>query len=370
MRVRLTEEFVKGLKFTGKELRIADESQPGFYVRVTSDSRTFVAQASVNGKTRGPKAIGRYEDGMPVEEARRRAMLEIASWRTGANFQLPSAGAATLRTAWTEYQQQPGVKGGRKVERTQSTLESYEYVLNRHTPADWWDKPLSFITKPMVNARHEEIGRDAGNPTANQWLRYVRAIYRRYDENHESANLPKSPCTGVKFFRVLPRKTIVKWEDLPDWWAAVESCSPIRRDCWKMLLLTGLRSNACSELRWEEIDLNAATLTVPAERMKAGEDFTLPLSRYVDLLRQRKADNAKDLGADDRGFVFPTVDRAGKVRAIRDISQQGYNAEGEKIRLLPGPQVLLCANCHRMVHRRRLQCLSMSYAKPSRHRVA
>ena len=60
------------------------------------------------------------------------------------------------------------------------------------------------------------------------------------------------------------------------------------------------------------------------------------------MLTQRKADNAKDFGGDDCGFVFPTTDRAGEVRAIENISQQGYDGKGNKIRLLPGPQVLRC----------------------------
>jgi integrase len=333
MKVRLTDEFVKGLEFSGKEQRFADETQTGFYVRLTSDSKTFVAQASVDGKTKGPKSIGRYEDGMPVAEARRLAALQIAAWRTNANVQMPTPGAATLRVAFDAYlANNIGVKGGKKVTRKESTNDNYRYMM---------DKPLSFITRQMVDAQHSSVGDTSGHATANLWVRYLRAIYKRFDKTNQQLNLPKNPCEGIDFFPLAPRDKVIQWDGLRTLWDAIESCSPIRRDCWQMLLLSGLRSNACSQLKWKEIDFENGTLTVPAVRMKAGKDFTLPLSRYVvDMLMQRKADNAKDFGGDDCGFVFPTTDKTGNVRAIRDIQEQGYDAEGNKIRLLPGPQVL------------------------------
>jgi hypothetical protein len=56
------------------------------------------------------------------------------------------------------------------------------------------------------------------------------------------------------------------------------------------------------------------------------------------MLKQRKADNAKDFGGDDCGFVFPTTDRQGNVRAIENIREQGYDGKGEKVCVLPCAQ--------------------------------
>ena len=114
MRIRLTEDVVKGLTFAGKEQRIADTEQTGFYVRVTKNARTFVAQASVGGKTEGPKNIGTFDAGMPVAEARRLAALQIAAWRTGANVTMPAPGVATLRVAFEEHLALPGAKNGKR----------------------------------------------------------------------------------------------------------------------------------------------------------------------------------------------------------------------------------------------------------------
>jgi hypothetical protein len=201
----------------------------------------------------------------------------------------------------------------------------------------------------MVDEQHTLLGEGdekrkiepRGYATANLWVRYLRAIYRRFDKTNQGLNLPKNPCDGIEFFPLPPRDKVITWDALKGVWAAIESCSPIRAACWKMLLLTGLRSNACSQLRWSEVDFKENVLKIPGKRMKSGKDFTLPLSKYViQLLKDRKQHNAEDFGGDDNGYVFPTMDRDGQVRAIENISQQGYDAEGNKIRLLPGPQTL------------------------------
>jgi integrase len=340
---KLTEPIVAAMPYApaGDEYRVADTDQKGFYVRVTSDSRTFVAQASVNGKTRGPVSLGRFEDGMKVADARNDAALRIAAWRKGVEVRPTAIGGATLREALEDYLSKPGSKGGKKIVRKASTVQGYRDILNRHTPAEWWDMALSQLTPKMVDERHSKIGTDSGNATADQWARYLRAVYERFDRTHPQENLPKNPVKAIDFYRPPARRDVITWDALPDWWKAVEALSPIRRDCWKMLLLTGLRSNACSQLKWKEIDLDNGTLTIPAERMKGGKEFVVPLSRYVrDMLTARKENNARDFGGADRGYVFPTTDRNGDVRAIENISQQGYSANGDKIRLLPGPQVL------------------------------
>ena len=49
------------------------------------------------------------------------------------------------------------------------------------------------------------------------------------------------------------------------------------RGALALVVLTGLRSGEASGARWEEIDLEARTLVVPASRMKDGRPHTVPL---------------------------------------------------------------------------------------------
>jgi integrase len=348
--------------------RVSD-TEPGLYLRINRDSKTFMVQASVQNRTRGPLSIGRANV-VEIEDARAAARKIIESWRAGddATAELvastcqrgetiknqiivapkpqPVDGAAatapTLQEALDAYWKTDGNKGGRKIERKASTIHDYTSVLELHTPKSWWDAPINAITFAMIDAQHSQIGHDAGHCTADKWARYLRAVYESFDVRNPALNLPKNPVRAVGFFKPEPRRTVVTWAQLPEWWGTVEALkNPIRADCFKFLLLTGLRSNAGSQVRWEELDLEAGIISVPAERMKAGHGFTVPLSRYVvNLLKARQANNERDFGGNDDGYVFPTTGTGGAVGPIRDLNQQGYDGDGKKIRLLPGPQTL------------------------------
>ena len=74
------------------------------------------------------------------------------------------------------------------------------------------------------------------------------------------------------------------------------------RLCLEFVVLTAARSGEARLARWDEIDLEAATWTVPEERMKAGREHRVPLSdRALAVLRQ-----AQEI-ADSSGLVFPSL---------------------------------------------------------------
>ena len=78
---------------------------------------------------------------------------------------------------------------------------------------------------------------------------------------------------------------------------------------FEFLVLTAARSGEVRGATWEEIDLDAATWTVPAARMKGGREWRVPLSaRALAVLEA-----AREL-QDGSGLVFPSV----RGRAISD----------------------------------------------------
>ncbi len=77
---------------------------------------------------------------------------------------------------------------------------------------------------------------------------------------------------------------------------------PATKLALEFLTLTACRSGEVRGARWEEINLDTATWTVPAARMKAGLAHRAPLSgRAIAVL-----DAAREL-SDDSGLVFPSV---------------------------------------------------------------
>ena len=59
--------------------------------------------------------------------------------------------------------------------------------------------------------------------------------------------------------------------------------------------------NEATQLNWSEVDLNAGTISIPAERMKARRPLTVPLTKMaLDCLQRRS-----DVGRDSSGYCFP-----------------------------------------------------------------
>ena len=72
--------------------------------------------------------------------------------------------------------------------------------------------------------------------------------------------------------------------------------------CFEFLVLTAARSGEARLARWEEIDFEAATWTIPAERMKAWRVHRVPLStRALEVLREAQEIN------DGSGLLFPSA---------------------------------------------------------------
>ena len=64
----------------------------------------------------------------------------------------------------------------------------------------------------------------------------------------------------------------------------------VTRHLLEFTILTAARSGECRGMTWTEVDLDTATWTVPATRMKAKVSHRVPLShRAVEILEQRRA---------------------------------------------------------------------------------
>lgn len=75
------------------------------------------------------------------------------------------------------------------------------------------------------------------------------------------------------------------------------------RLAFELLILTALRYREVVHARWDEIDLETATWTIPAERMKMGREHRVPLSRQALAVLAE----AKQLSITRTGLVFPSM---------------------------------------------------------------
>jgi integrase len=73
--------------------------------------------------------------------------------------------------------------------------------------------------------------------------------------------------------------------EVPGFLAKVREHKGVDAAVLEFTILTAARRGESINARWDEIDLTAQTWTIPAERMKAGREHTVPLSnRVVELL--------------------------------------------------------------------------------------
>jgi integrase len=98
-----------------------------------------------------------------------------------------------------------------------------------------------------------------------------------------SKGLPRQPKKN-NHFSALP------YPEAPALMAMLAEQDTVGRRALRFLILTAARSGEVRHASWKEIDFNAGLWTVPASRMKAGEEHTVPLTEpVVEILEALKA---------------------------------------------------------------------------------
>lgn len=112
----------------------------------------------------------------------------------------------------------------------------------------------------------------------------------------------------------------VEYKSLPNVLAAVREAAGVSARATEFACLTAVRSGEVRGAVWDELDLDAALWVIPAERMKAGREHRVPLSkRAVDILTARKEVATGDLVFEGGKEGKPISDTA-MVKALRAAS--------------------------------------------------
>ena len=145
------------------------------------------------------------------------------------------------------------------------------------------DKPVDRITSadmlrclaPIWTAK-PAAARKARNRIAAVFRWCIGRNYRRDNPvDRAVAALPKVNGNGPRHHRALPH------HEVPAALRAIRRTTdvhPAAALCVELIALTAVRVGEARAALWDEIDMDAATWTIPAERMKAGREFAVPLS--------------------------------------------------------------------------------------------
>lgn len=120
------------------------------------------------------------------------------------------------------------------------------------------------------------------------------------------------PLAMAVIDKALPKQRVkakhhaaLPYADLPAFMAKLRKSASMGRLALEAAILTAARSGEVRLARWPELDLDAATWTIPAERMKAGREHVVPLSpRAVALFKGMRAHRRENCD-----LVFPGTRR-------------------------------------------------------------
>lgn len=273
-----------------------DTQLKGFGLRVGPRSRAFIAEDKVDGKT--VRVTVGDADHLTPERARQVALSKLGDMAVGRN---PNQERKSRRAKTISVKEAVELYfEHRKV--GDHTRTGYRRTFNLYLK-DWAEKPLSSITRVMVAERHSKLSARGKEITANNVMRHLRAVYNVALALHP--HLPPNPVRAISDARLWNRehrrRTVISAKALPDWWKAVMREPPHSRDFLLVALFTGMRRSEVATLRWEHVDLEARTLTVP--KTKNGDPLVLPLSAFLaDLLKERRTSLPK------AEWVFPGRD--------------------------------------------------------------
>lgn len=327
-RLKLTEDRVKRIPPMNPAkdkypVPYLDTDLKGFMVIAHRESKSYYAQRDIRGKTTR-MVIGRT-DLMDASEARQRARKLLATMADGINPNdqraQEEAEGFTLKDAIQAHLYE------RKKERSDKTVKEYEKSFNTHL-SDFFTKPLKWIGEhqELIEKRHDEVTRRGADTeaikgrgkrkrkpapyAANGMVRAFRAVYNYARKKHPELDLPEFRITELN--PEAPRDSALTLEQLPQWYAAVNSLpNPIRRDYHLFVLFTGMRRTAAAEMRWEHVDFDNRCVFVPDPKGGKKKAFYLPLSDYlVTLLESRKACKATGAAFPDSPWVFPASESA------------------------------------------------------------
>ncbi len=175
-------------------------------------------------------------------------------------------------------EQLPTWKNQKHAAQWLSTLREYAFP-------QLGDLPIDAVTGPMI--------RDVLSPIWLEIPETARRVRQRIGAVLDHAHAiglreNEAPMRALVAGKGLPRQpartdhfAAMPYGDVPAFLAALDTtqkAGPVVKALLRYVILTACRSGEARGATWGEIDLEAATWTVPAERMKAGRQHVVPLS--------------------------------------------------------------------------------------------
>ena len=301
--MKLTAKFIKSITEPG---RYYDDGAPGLFVLAQERNGkvrvSFVQRLTVEGKRRDIGLGSPKWGAVTLSDARAKAIANYRIARNGGDPTLGERRVPTFETATAiviRLHAETWRDGGKSEAQWRASLAAYAFPrIGAKSVATITTADVLAVLIPIWNTKRE---------TARRVRQRIGAVMKwAIAEGHRTDN-PAGDAIGAalpkngnhrKHQRALP------YDRVGGALAKVRTSNAYIGTilAFEFLLLTAARSGEVRGARWDEIDFDAKTWTVPASRMKAGREHRVPLSaRALGVLR-----DAREY-ADGSGLVFPSL---------------------------------------------------------------
>jgi integrase len=313
----------------------------GLWLQVRPNSKCWIFRYARDGKPRsmglGAADVVTLKRAREVVLEQRRLLAEgvdpIAhkqAKRVAAD--VDAAGSVTFRQFSEEYvrsHQHSWRSEPHKLQWTTS-LVRFVYPIIGHLPVRAIDTPLVLrVLQPIWHTVPETASRVRGR--IERILSAAKVAGLRSGENpaqwkgHLEALLPKpSKLRKVEHYPALP------YQEVASFLQALRTRQGLGAQALEFVILTAARSNEVLGAKWAEVDLQHQVWTIPGERMKAGKEHRVPLSKSATALLQTLSSIRQN------EFVFPgnsngrlagsTMNMLLELMGRRDITVHGFRS--------------------------------------------
>ena len=290
-----TEQAIRGLApEPGKAQAVYRDAKIGGLVLIVgARAKTWAIDYRADGRRR-MHSLGKFP-AMGLAAARRAAEAQRAGIANGAD---PQAEREAYRAAETV-----GVALDRwltiKIDATRTAAETRRYVEKDIRPVigavklpDFGRRHLTAATDPVL-ARGSHF---SANRVHDILSAFCGWLYARGEIDADPSDRMEPPAEENARERALADAELATlWRSLDD------RVSPQAALAIRLLILLGRRLREVTGLRWEELDMEGATWTLPAERNKSGRTWVFPLPEAaMAMLRERWAADGEPV----RGYVL------------------------------------------------------------------
>lgn len=308
---KLSDPAVKAIRKPGRH-----SDGGGLYLNVSpTGAKSWLFMWSVMvARADGSKGQKRYEmgvgsyPGVSLAAARSTAAAHRQTVATGGNpiAERDREAEPTFAEATTKFLASMEKSWRNEKHRAQwrSTLETYCAAINAKRVSTIATEDVLTVLNPIWREIPETASRVRGR--IERVLDFCKVKGWREGENpalwrgHLKNVLPARARLTRGHHAALP------YQEVPDFVVRIRGAEAMAARALEFTILCASRSGETYGARWGEIDFDAGIWTVPKERMKAGKEHRVPLSKQAVVLLKRLKKTS-----DGKGYIFPG-ERKGK----------------------------------------------------------